>query len=566
MFKLLPLKPVFLISLLIGLLTFLNVKSYFHSGLPYTHDGENHLARFANYKIALKEGQYPPRFAPNLLNHYGYPVFNYNYPLANILSVPFSVVGVSYTLTFKVLMTGFLLSGLVGVWVWLHSFQVSTRATLVGLMAFGLSPYIFNTLNYRGNIGELMALGVLPWLLVVVEQLRKTKRYTFRLIVIGGLVSTAFLLAHNVTVIFGLPLVLGYAGWRLGKSRQAWFQFGLTWLIALGLSLWFWLPAIAEKNQIILDQAGLSNEYSRHFPTWLQLIAAPLGFGFSFPGTVDSLAFNLGLTQVVLVILGGLWTVRNWKQVKTQPAIALFTVAALVLVVAQLQFSQPVWQVVPLVRFIQFPWRLSIFLPVLAAGLGAWLVDDVSRLGNRLLIGLVLVQALALTRVPEIAFIHHQDIEYDLFGQSTTTANENLPKTFHYLNYGDWQPAPSIIQGVAAVKVDSWTGTRRQYTLQIESPEAVIAEPTMKFLGWQTHVASSLNSTPESLEYYDDETIAGRIAYRLPQGEYQVLTSFTKPTWARQWGNGVSLITSLGLSLVTFYLLSKKAYGHLKHV
>ena len=72
----------FLLFLVFLLLIFIPTKSYFHEGFPYTHDGENHLARFANYKIALKEGQFPPRFAPNLMSNYGYPVFNFTYPVS----------------------------------------------------------------------------------------------------------------------------------------------------------------------------------------------------------------------------------------------------------------------------------------------------------------------------------------------------------------------------------------------------------------------------------------------------------------------------------------------------
>ena len=39
---------------------------YFRVGLPVTHDGENHVARFAQYYLALKQGQFPPRLAPTL--------------------------------------------------------------------------------------------------------------------------------------------------------------------------------------------------------------------------------------------------------------------------------------------------------------------------------------------------------------------------------------------------------------------------------------------------------------------------------------------------------------------
>ncbi len=44
----------------------------FHSGFPFTHDGENHLARIANYAVALKQGQFPPRWAPTFWSS-GFP-------------------------------------------------------------------------------------------------------------------------------------------------------------------------------------------------------------------------------------------------------------------------------------------------------------------------------------------------------------------------------------------------------------------------------------------------------------------------------------------------------------
>ncbi len=90
------------ILLLLASFSFL-IKPYLNDKFPYTHDGENHLARFANYKLAVKQGQIPPRFAPNLVNRYGYPVFNYNYPLANLASLPLSLFKLNYELSFKII-------------------------------------------------------------------------------------------------------------------------------------------------------------------------------------------------------------------------------------------------------------------------------------------------------------------------------------------------------------------------------------------------------------------------------------------------------------------------------
>ncbi len=51
-------KKFFALPIII-ILTLIIIKPYFHAGFPYTHDGENHLARFANYKVAVREGQIP---------------------------------------------------------------------------------------------------------------------------------------------------------------------------------------------------------------------------------------------------------------------------------------------------------------------------------------------------------------------------------------------------------------------------------------------------------------------------------------------------------------------------
>ena len=53
---------VFLIVLLsVPALRALSIPEFYTS-----HDGSTHTARIANYYLALKEGQIPPRLAPNL--------------------------------------------------------------------------------------------------------------------------------------------------------------------------------------------------------------------------------------------------------------------------------------------------------------------------------------------------------------------------------------------------------------------------------------------------------------------------------------------------------------------
>ncbi len=533
--------------LVIVCLSLLNLQAYLHAGVPYTHDGDNHVARFANYKVAIKEGQFPPRFAPNLMNHYGYPVFNYNYPLANIVSLPFSMVKLPYSLTFKILMSLSLVGGLIGVAWWLTELGFSSKAQMFGMVAFGTAPYLLTTIVHRGNVGELMAMCLLPWLLIAMEKMTRSGRQeSSTWLWLGSLLFGMYLLAHNVAAVFGLPFIIGYGLVRYQKQWRSWLKFGLMLGVGLGLSLWFWLPALAEKSQVVLDRAGLSQEYSLHFPTLRQLIFAPVSFGFSFPGQVDSLSLSLGLLQVVLLLLATITLLYNRSEKKVSPLEWSSLIIAWLLIGFQLSFTLPIWNVVPFVRYIQFPWRLSLFWPLTMALLSAGMWDKLRGGLKRLVLVLLLIQVLTLARVKAVDYRDYPNLYYEAFGESTTTLNENLPQDFKYLNLGDWQPGPTILVGEGEITVNSWNGSRRSYDLKLAKP-SVIVEPTMAFLGWETRTKSTVTSEFKSVAYKNDDLIQGRLAYQLDAGEYHVESAFTQNTWARKIGNGVTGLSLVGL-------------------
>lgn len=520
------------------------VRPYFNPSFPYTHDGENHLARFANYKLALKEGQFPPRFAPNLLNHYGYPVFNYNYPLANILSVPFSAVKLNYELTFKILVLAFVVLGLVGANLWLKQLGFATKNRVLALLALGFSPYLSNLIYFRGNIGELMALMIFPWLTYLIEAAKPQSLVKKFWPLIGQtLLWTMFFLSHNIMVLFGTPLLIAYAlikyQRRLVEQKRLIFGFGSGLL----LSLWFWLPALVEKNLVILENATLSKGYLDHFPTFEQLLFAPLRFGFSVPGSVDTLSFQVGLIFVISLILASL----SFWRIQSQ-TIRLLVLLGWGLFVLQLAFTKPVWSVVPLSNFIQFPWRLSFFLILVTLPVIAWVAENLGRKTKILLLILLVWQILNVVRLRPADYFHRDIITYDVFPASTSTANENLPQNFRFEYFAgeDWQPTARLLTGEGSVDVNWWRGSHRAYLLNLET-DAILVEPTAYFAGWQTWANN------EVVTYIDSATIGGRLAYELPAGHYQIQTRFTQNTPSRQIGNGLSLITLIGLTGLGIY-------------
>lgn len=567
--------PTLLPLLFCVALALVSCRVYLQPGLPSTHDGENHLARFANYKVALKEGQIPPRFAPNLFHHYGYPVFNYNYPLANILSVPFSVARVPVESTFKVIMTGAVVMMLYGLWTWLSQLRLHLRARVLAVTAVATAPYLLQTVLFRGSIGEVLAAAALSWWLVWTEVVRQrgeaeSAKANWRDMlfssqtVLGGVLLGIFFLSHNVTVLFGTPMLLLFSIWWLRLTpRSLWKVFGAV-VLGLGLSLWFWIPAMMEQSMIVVSGSSLAQQFAQHFPTIQQLLSGPMTFGFSFQGSVDSLSFALGIVQWVVLcsltgwVLAAVFGNKTAKKELDEVGIVFFIVSVL-LVIFQLSFTTPIWQAVPFARYIQFPWRIDLFLMLTSAALLAWIIQKGIIWQIRLVSLAVLLQLLFAWNVQPTGYFSKPQIEYDLFAQSTTTGNENLPKSFTFTEFANWQPTASIISGNGTVSVLKWTGSKRNYTVTAET-DVVLVEPTMFFPGWETTVTSG--NSYRLVEYLDNEEIGGRISYTLPPGTYEVQTEFTQHTLPRIIGNASGIVTVGFLLGATAWIL----YGQVKTV
>jgi hypothetical protein len=530
----------------LGLAVFIP-KPYFSTQFPYTHDGENHLARFANYKIALREGQFPPRFAPNLVNHYGYPVFNYNYPLANILSTPFSILKINYEITFKIIVFGFVIFALLSIDRWLKLLGFEKKARLFSLALFSTTPYLISAITFRGNIGEIMALCLLPGIFWIVE--RSQKKLKKKELFLAIIIWTMFFLSHNVTVLFGTPLVILYALFRFGRKLSHHKLWVMSMMSGIGLSLWFWLPAVLEKNLIILDQADLSKNFVGQFPTFNQLLFSPLEFGFSKIGSLDSLSFSLGLVQILVFILGGILLIKK----KMSQKLKFFWIIILVFILSQLSFTSFLWEIIPLANFIQFPWRLSLFIGILILPLGAFIFEKSQLHFKALLLFLVFVQVLGILRLKPADYFHKDNLTYDRFFASTSTANENMSKefTFEYFGDDDWRPTAKIISGDEAGVVENikWTGSEHLYNVSVEQKSTII-EPTMNFAGWETRVDGEL------IEHKNDEEIRGRIGFELKPGKHKIETKFTQNTWPRIAGNGASILT--GLILILYFIIFRK--------
>jgi hypothetical protein len=131
--------------------------------------------------------------------------------------------------------------------------------------------------------------------------------------------------------------------------------------LGLGLSAFFWLPAFLERDLSQLDQA-LSAAYDFHtaFLPLAGLIALPVRFDFRLVN--DTAPLGLSALSALLGMLGWAGLVGRAARERGQRSSMLvwagfLGAGTLVGALMTLDISTPLWEAIPLLRFVLYPSR-----------------------------------------------------------------------------------------------------------------------------------------------------------------------------------------------------------------
>jgi hypothetical protein len=548
--------------LVVGVAIVIILRFLWLAGFPATHDGEGHLARAANYSVALRQGQWPPRWAPAFQDGFGYPIFNYHYPLLSILITPLLYAQLPVEFAAKIILTSTIILAAIGCWLWLRSWS-SRTASVLGTLAWLTAPYLLVNLYVRGTFGEVVAYESSFWLLAAVEYLKtadsKWQKWLWRLLWWGYVIC--LLLAHNLLAVILAPLVALYAMWRWELYKlENWRRYAIE--ISLGVlagftTLFFWLPALLEKNLVRINTDVLPKVFD-HTVALPNLITSAFTYGYSFTAPVDTVSMSVGLVAVVAIVFAiGWWMARAMiRRSSSLPSASLPTKLqsiALVTILISLWLISPAsnwfWMSVPSIGIFQFPWRLLGLIAVASTILVAWLVDRGPKWLSYFFGVLLAIQLLQWWSVSPPARIHFADEYYYGYTQTTTVFDEARPVTYTKPN-GDLSQQRPLPASPADVQTLSWSGSKHHYRITANENTWVV-EPTAFFPGWETRV--------DGQKIAIDPTYAqGQIAYQVPAGEYEVITRFTQNTWPRLIGNGVSVL-AFSLSFAIFIFLGRRS-------
>lgn len=317
-----------------------------------------HIGWLYEMDRAIKMLQIPPRYVPDLSFGFGYPLFTFVYPLPFYIAEAFHLIGFSLVNSVKLVFGLSIPLSMYTMYRLLRHFM-SRQFSLAGAVLYVYAPYRAVEMFVRGTIGEMVAFVFLPLITLSFIKLTGTKK-SFKWVGIAGLSTAALVLSHNIMAYAFMPfliiLILARIIWVVKDKKEAITRSFFGLLLGFLTSIYFWLPAIYESRLMAYDT--VFNFYD-HFPTLKQLITPFFGYGASVPGPYDTMSFYIGFVGLVVVLLGFIFFVRNYKKFfRDEKVFLLWGILIFFSSIFMMNHrSAFLWENLPLLPYFQFPWR-----------------------------------------------------------------------------------------------------------------------------------------------------------------------------------------------------------------
>lgn len=541
------------------------------AGLPRHTDAELHIYRAAELGHAIREGVLYPRWAPNLYRGYGYPIFHYYAPLTYYLSNAFALLlpGVGIVGGVKAVFVVGLSVASLGAYL-LARELFDPGVALIAAAAFVLSPYVvFIDPHGRGVLAEHFAICLTPLTFYFLHQLMRSPS---RGRLLGCVLSLgAVVLSHNLMGLVVSGLLAGYYIWRMAaaEDHRGWHWGPIAFVLAAALIAFFWLPALVESDAVKLDVIGPGHfDFREHFLSAGELLRPSLRIDWGATG--PRFRHNLGLAQWLIAVPAFVAAIKDLRTTGTTSRgtnLAFFLVAGVALVALMMRWTTPVWELVPAMPYLQFPWRLlgpaSLMLAICAAG-GLTLVPHGVWRRRAITVGFLLLIVTALPLLnpapwpSDFGGTEPADIiewEKDSQALGTTSTGDFLPVTVQMIpppmetllrSYEDEGPVDKVNRATLpeGAQVDIVAQRPDYDRFRVTTPTSfVLRLYTFYFPGWRAYV----NGERVEIDIAGPE---GFITLEVPEGSHDVLVRFedTVPRtlgWAVSAGGLVALVLTL---------------------
>jgi hypothetical protein len=500
------------------------------------HDAPHTVFFLTEFDAAIRDGVWYPGWATDQALGYGYPTFVFYPPLAYYVAEGFHLLGAAKVAAVK--WTWALATVGAGLAMYAYARHVMGRKRgLLAAIVYVYVPYHLVDIYVRAALAEYASFVWMPLALLAFHRL--VEKVTLPRIGYAGLAYGALFLSHNVTGLAFTPFLALYVLFRLlmeprvRKERLVRTLAALgAALLAFGIAAAMLLPGFFERRYINQEQwVRETYDYADHFVQPAHLLSGTWGYAPGPPGTEGVRSSQLGAVPLILSIIA---TVAAFRRPSGERALALAFAAGLILLLfLMLPISAPVWELLPIVSLVQFPWRLLALAAVALAVLSGLAIrtPDLAGLDGRVLI-LALVAILGsyaytlpqYTPTPEHAEEPLLSIEFELDYtdmRGMTAWTEEMPETSpmveQYLS-GAKLITAEVLDPDAEMEMIRTGGASDE--VRVHSPNGTALRfYTYYFPGWRVYIDGE--RLPD--EALRAETVYGLITVGVPPGEHEVL-------------------------------------------
>ncbi|HUV71533.1 MAG TPA: glycosyltransferase family 39 protein [Clostridia bacterium] len=546
------LKKEIIAILAILILSFPAYRQLLLKGYFPMHD-DIQVMRLWEMEKCFLDGQIPCRWAPDMGAGYGQPLFNFYSVFPYYFGMFFRLFGFQFVDIVKIL---FLLSlVLSGFFIYLLAKEFLGRFAAVGAALFYVyAPYHAVDIYVRGALAEAWALTFFPLIFYAIYKFIKEEKLVWFVLVTFSL--SGLFLTHNLMNMIFSPFVLLWSIFVLLISKKGRLApkllLALAW--ALGLSAFFLLPVLMERN--LINVKLLTQEYfdfHNHFVYKGQLLFLRLwGYGGS-QGARSEMSFQIGWPHWWLVPLAFFLIVYSiFKKKYLKPALTSLFFVLIFLFSSFLTHrdSAFIWESIPLLSFVQFPWRflgLAIFGVSFIAGTIIYFLKAIPNFKVRyLLAGIIVASVIVLNFQyfkPENNYPGIDD-KWKLSGteletQMASALLDYLPKEVKQIPETLAPQLPWVVEGEAKISQYVKRSNFLRFTIDASSAETKVKIPVFNFPRWEVLI-------DQELVDFNSDNPQGVIELSVPQGSHTVVGFFCD-TAVRSLANVISTVSFVSL-------------------
>lgn len=520
---------------------------YLNPGYFPTHDGEWAVVRLSDMFRELRDFQIPPRYSGDLNFGYGYPLFNFVYPLPYYLGLVIHFFGLSFVDSIKSLF--FVSVPLSAFFMFLASKKVwkNTQAGLISAVFYAYFPYRIVDLYVRGSLGESLAFVLFPLIIFLFLNISGEKKDYF-FIPLASLCLGLLIMTHNIMSVFFGIILLVFIVYSLINNRNLIGKYLIFILLGLGISSFFSLPALLEKKNVLLSVIPIADR-NIYFANLEQLILPKWGYGV--PTEANGFSYQLGISYILVFLFSVWFFFTNLFKHKLKRDYLIPLLILIVLFIA-LMFkpTKILWENIPLLSEINYPWTLLGPLGFLISLLAGFLARKGITIKIITLILIIFSAAVIIPYAKPNYFINRGDSFYLTNLATATSSNELMPlwvKNHPKTNVGK---KVEILKGEGQIEIVKSRSNDIRFNLDLIR-ESIVRINTIYYPGWNIRDENGKILSPDYKNDY------GVMDIRLDKGRHFVKASFEE-TNLRLVADIISVLSFGIFFLFLFYFFKFK--------